>query len=155
MIVDTSAVLFGVLPHGPGGKTGEHYLDALARIARQERLEAPALLPYEVGAVVFRKHAEILSRRRRSLRSTFLDLVEGIVWTKPTAEEVADAGALARRHRMNAFDAAFVVHAMHRRQALLTADLGMHSHAAALGVPVYLWPDDDSAVRDAYPEPDA
>jgi predicted nucleic acid-binding protein len=95
----------------------------------------PALWPLEVANVL------LVAERRRRLRRAdvvqFLDLLEGLpVEVDPViaVADVAGISALAREHRLSAYDAAYLHLAMRERLPLATRDAALRSAARAVSV---------------------
>lgn len=109
----------------------EHVLDELGR----GRAVVPSLWPYEVVNVL------LVAERRRRLRSDdsarFLALLARlpIEVDQPIAlEHVPTLIAVAREHRLSAYDAAYLDLALRERLPLATRDTALGAGARAAGI---------------------
>lgn len=109
----------------------ERILEALSR----GRAVVPALWPYEVVNVL------LVAERRRRLRpdesARFLALLAALpIEVDPPVgcDRASTLFAIARQHRLSAYDAAYLDVALRERVALATRDRGLRGAARAAGI---------------------
>lgn len=114
------------------------YTDAALHALRGDDAIVPSLWLLEVTNVLL--HAERRRRIGKAEIARFLGLVAAlpIVIAEPMdIRQVGDLMALARRHGLTAYDAAYLHLAVERRAPLATRDKALRAAASAAGVPAF------------------
>ena len=114
----------------------EHELAAEGALDRLNTDEAfvPSLWWYEIRNVLIVN--ERRGRKTEAKSSEFLSFLAGIpIWTDRSPDE-AVVLALARRHRLTVYDAAYLELARRRREPLATLDRKLAAAAQAESVPL-------------------
>lgn len=107
---------------------GDRYSDAVLAALSSDRAIMPSLWSLEVANVL------VASERRGRLThedgQRFLELLRGLpITVSPFAPEAAEVQALARAHRLSAYDAAYLSLALRMRLPIATRDRALRTAA--------------------------
>jgi predicted nucleic acid-binding protein len=117
---------------------GNAYADAVLLALERETMLIPALFVWEVA------NALVMGERRKRLRQAeiqrFVDLLEELSMVQdvqPRSVMMSAALAIAREHRLSAYDAAYLELAIRASAPLATLDKALRAAARKAGVTVY------------------
>lgn len=126
-VVDASVVLKWLLEVSPG--ESRNILEQ--HVAGEDVLVAPELLNYEIGNVLATK-VPLLAQQARELFGYFLDL-DIQTYSLGDSEYIASL-ELARKYKLTAYDASYLVLALTLKTGLITADHKLATRAVSLGI---------------------
>lgn len=131
LVLDASVVLSWLLPD----ERSDEAQTIVERVV-DETFQAPALVDFEVANALLQaaRRGRVPQSFVRELLSTWLELPVGRDLADPDA--IVRGAALAERHSLSAYDAAYVELAIRRGFALATFDAALARAARAEAVPL-------------------
>ncbi len=135
-VLDASVALLWLVPGS--NPSGVAYADAVLNELNESQAVVPSLFALEVANVVVKVESKGFVTEADSQRFIFLLGELDIVTDQATAAHaIGDTLNLARRHKLSAYDAAYLEIALRSGLPLATLDAHLAKAATTAGVPIF------------------